>query len=192
MVTPMGIEPSETTLTAIRNFPSPANITNARSWFGLVNQVSWAYAISPIMQPFRDLIKPNNKFIWDEHLEKLFQESKEHLIECVREGVRAFDTSRPTCLQTDWCKEGIGYLLLQQHCSCTSSKAPLCRDGWKLVYAGSRTTQPSESRYSPTEGEALAVSWALNHSRIFALGRKNILISTDHKPLLSIFKDRDL
>ena len=84
-------------------------------------------------------------------------------------------------------------LVIQQHCSCTSSEAPLCcREGWKLVYAGSRTTQPSESRYSPTEGEALAISWALNHSRIFTLGCKNILIATDHKPLLGILKDRDL
>ena len=193
MITPTGIEPSPKILAAIENFPTPTNITNARSWFGLVNQVSWAYAISPLMQPFRDLIKPNKTFYWDEQLEQLFQDSKQKLIAAVKDGVKTFDCNKPTCLQTDWSKEGIGYLLLQQHCSCKSAKAPLCcPDGWKLVYAGSRVTQPSESRYSPTEGEALAVSWALHHSRLFTLGCKNLLTSVDHKPLLGIFKNRSL
>ena len=56
-VTPDGIKPSENLLSAIKNFPPPKDITGARSWFGLVNQVSWAYAISDIMLPFRDLVK---------------------------------------------------------------------------------------------------------------------------------------
>ena len=193
MVTSSGIEPSPKILSAIENFPTPTNITNARSWFGLVNQVSWAYAVSPLMQPFRDLIKPNKTFYWDDQLENLFQDSKSQLVAAVKDGVQSFDIKKPTCLQTDWSKDGIGYLLLQQHCSCKSTKAPLCcPDGWKLVYAGSRVTQPSESRYSPTEGEALAVSWALHHSRLFTLGCNNLLVSVDHKPLLGIFKNRSL
>ena len=64
------------------------------------------------MQPFRDLVKPNFKFHWDETLEKLFQDSKALLITTVEEGIQSFDINRPTCLQTDWSKEGISYLLL--------------------------------------------------------------------------------
>ena len=51
-ITPNGVTPSANILSAIQNFPIPTNITGARSWFDLVNQVSWAYAISPMMQPF--------------------------------------------------------------------------------------------------------------------------------------------
>ena len=63
------VAPSSSILEAIANFPIPKDISGARSWFGLVNQVVWAYAISPFMQPFRDLIKPNTKFL--KHLQVL-------------------------------------------------------------------------------------------------------------------------
>ena len=192
-LTPEGICPSDKVFAAIRNFPTPKDVTGARSWLGLVNQIAWAYAISPIMEPFRELVKPSNTFHWDSTLDKLFAESKELLIQKCAEGIKTYDCQRRTCLQTDWCKEGIGYLLLQQYCSCDTTKAPVCcKDGWRLVFAGSRFSSDAESRYSPTEGEALAVAWSLEHARMFVIGCQNLLISTDHKPLLGILKDRDL
>ena len=120
------------------------------------------------MQPFRDLFKPNVKFYWDETLDTVFHTSKQQIIQSVREGVQSFDFNRKTCLQTDWCQDGTRYLLLQQHCHCYSTNIPTCcPTGWKLIYAGSHLTTSSESRYSPSEGRALAVSWALQHSRMF-------------------------
>ena len=111
------------------------------------------------MQLFRDLVKPNSKFHWDETLEKLVQDSKALLITAVEEGIRSFDINRPTCLQTDWSKEGIGYLLLQKHCDYPMPNAPVCcPTALHLVYSGSRLTTPVESQYTPTEGEALAVA----------------------------------
>ena len=67
-----------------------------------------------------------------------------------------------------------------------------CPDGWRLVYAGSRLTDSAETRYSPTEGEALAVTWALDQANNFNLGCRNLTVATDHKTLLCIFNDRDL
>ena len=158
-IIPTGITPSNNLLSAIKDCPTPKDITRARSWFRLVNQVSWAYSISSIMQPFRDLIKPNSKFHWDETLDKLFQDSKALLITAVEEGIRSFDINQHTCLQTNWSQEGIGYLLLQNHFDCPMPNAPVCcPTGWHLVYAGSRFTMPAECRYAPTEGEALAVA----------------------------------
>jgi transposase InsO family protein len=192
-ITPDGICPSDELLAAIKSFPTPRDIHGARSWFGAVNQIAWAYATSPIMQPFRNLVKPNMTFAWDEALDKLFLESKELLIRKCTAGIRAFELNRRTCLQTDWSKTGIGYLLLQQHCDCDTAKAPVCcKDGWKLVFAGSRFTTDAETRYAPTEGEALAIAWSLQHARMFVLGCKDLMVSTDHRPLLGILKDRDL
>ena len=74
-ITPTGVTPSNNLLNAISSFPSPKNITDARSWFGLVNQVAWAYSLSPIMLPFRELVKKNSNFVWNESLEKAFQQS---------------------------------------------------------------------------------------------------------------------
>ena len=103
-----------------------------------------------------------------------------------------------TCLQCDWSRDGIGFLLLQKHCGCDPpnpldvSIKPCCESGWKLVFAGSRFTSDAESRYAPTEGEAAAVAWALKSSRLFVLGCPRLVIITDHKPLLGILNNRDL
>ena len=192
-ITPTGVSPSDKILSAIRDFPTPTSITDARSWFGLVNQVAWAYSLSPIMEPFRELVKSNNTFHWDNILDKLFEDTKSLIISKVEEGIQAFDVNRQTCLQPDWCQSGIGYLLLQKYCNCSIENAPVCcPDGWRLVYAGSRFTQSAETRYSPTEGEALAVTWALDHAKNFIHGCRNLIVVTDHKPLLGIFNDRDL
>ena len=192
-VTPNGVSPSNNVLAAIKDFPAPKDLQGARSWFGLVNQVSWAYATSKIMLPFRELVKHKAKFTWDDLLQKIFDESKEKIISAVKDGIESFDTNKETCIQCDWSKDGIGYLLLQKHCSCPMSDAPnCCPSGWRLVFAGSRFTTDPESRYAPTEGEALAVTWSLNHAKLFVLGCSKLTVITDHKPLLGIFRDRDL
>ena len=169
-LTPTGIALSNHILSAMKNF------LNARSWFGLVNQVAWAYSTSPIMEPFRELVKHNATFQWNSTLNQLFQQSKELLISKVEEGITTFDINRPTCLQTDWSETRIGYLLLQKYCSCLNDHAPVCcSDGWRLVFAGSRFLTPTESCYSPTEGEALAVAWSLENARMFVLGCQNLI-----------------
>ena len=54
-LTPNGVAPSDHILSAIKNFHKPTDLTNVQSWFGLVNQIAWAYSISPITEPFRQL-----------------------------------------------------------------------------------------------------------------------------------------
>ena len=192
-VTEAGVTPSDSMLAAISNFPVPKNITDARSWFGLVNQVAWAYSLGPIMQPFRELVKHNATFVWNDLLDQAFQESKVKIVELVKEGIAAFDVNRVTCLAPDWSKEGMGFFLLQKYCDCLIDKAPVCcPDGWKLIFAGSRYCKPPESRYAPIEGEAAAIVYALERSRLFILGCNNLVVCTDHQPLTGILGDRDL
>ena len=145
------------------------------------------------MEPFRELIKPNKKFFWDNNLDQLFHQSKRVIVDCVKSGVSLFDFNKTTCLQPDWSRTGVGYLLLQQHCSCDTNKAPTCcKGGWKVILAGSRFTNKTEQGYSPTEGEALAISWSLRHSRLFTQGCPKLIVATDHKPLVGVFNNREL
>ena len=90
-ITSSGVSPSESILNAILNFPVPKIITDARSWFGLVNQLAWAYILSPIMPPFRDLVKKISRFSWNQTLEKKFQESKQVIVKLVRQCVSTFN-----------------------------------------------------------------------------------------------------
>ena len=192
-ITDTGITPTEEMLNAIKKFPPPKDLTGARSWFGLIEQNAWAYSLSPFMKPFRDLLKPNAKITWDTSMQNIFETSKSKILEAIEHGVQSFDTSLPTCLQCDWSKDGVGYLLLQKHCQCQPEDNPnCCPEGWGLIFAGSRVTTSAESRYAPTEGEALAVHWALKHANMYVLGCPNLVIVTDHKPLLGILGDRDI
>ena len=186
------VSPAEKYFRAIQDFPTPKNLTDIRSWFGLLNQVSYSFSMAPIMQPFRDLLKPSVKFEWNEALENTFKESKHKIIEQIKQGVEIFDKNKPTCLSTDWSKDGIGFWLTQKHCKCTNMKPFCCKTGWKTCLLGSRFTHAAESRYAPIEGEALAVVEALEKSRHFVLGCENLTIAVDHKPLLKIFSDRSL
>jgi hypothetical protein len=189
----VGIKPMKEILTAIKNFPTPTDITGARSWFGLINQVAYAFSMTSEMQPFRDLLKPGRTWFWDETLNNLFEKSKEAVALMVENGVRSFEIGRATCLATDWSKDGVGFVLLQKHCLCTMDLAPnCCKEGWRLVFAGSRFTTDAESRYAPVEGEALAVIDALEKCRMFILGCPNLVVAVDHKPLLKILGDRRL
>ena len=191
-ITPDSVRPCKRYLDAIRNFPTPTNTTDIRSWFGLVNQVSYAFAMADRMLPFRELLKPGIPFHWDDTLNSLFNESKAAIISEIEEGVRIFDKSKPTCLATDWSKNGIGFWLFQKHCNCTSTDPFCCNTGWKITLVGSSFTHPAESRYAPVEGEALAVADTLDKARYFVLGCTDLTIAVDHKPLLKILGDRSL
>uniref|UniRef100_A0A3B1IPY4 Uncharacterized protein n=1 Tax=Astyanax mexicanus TaxID=7994 RepID=A0A3B1IPY4_ASTMX len=135
------VRPCSRYLDAIRDFPRPRNVTDVRSWFGLVNQVAYAFSMAERMQPFRRLLQNGVRFEWSSELEEVFRESKETIVREIERGVRIFDKSKPTCLATDWSKEGVGFWLFQKHCRCMPVKF----------------THAAESRYAPIEGEALAV-----------------------------------
>ena len=191
-ITPTTVQPCARQLEAIQSFPKPQNITDIRSWYGLVNQVAYAFAVAPCMLPFRNLLKPDTPFQWTNELDQAFEASKSEIIKQIKTGVEIYDKRRPTCLATDWSKNGIGFWLLQKHCDCSTSKPFCCTTGWKVALVGSRFTSAAESRYAPIEGEALAVVDALRKARHFVLGCPDLVIIVDHKPLLKIFGDRSL
>ncbi len=186
------VRPLPKYLDGIRNFPRPTNITDARSWFGLVNQVAHYGRLVDIMAPFRPLLSPKSKFEWSESLEDAFQKSKDAIIEAISQGVEIYDPNRITCLQTDYSGRGVGYWLRQKYCDCISEIPDCCPEGWRVTLAGSRSLRDAEKRYAPIEGESLAVAWALEDTRWFTLGCPNLIIATDHKPLLKILGDKCL
>jgi hypothetical protein len=165
-----GYSPTRKMLESIASFPTPRNTTGMKSWFGLVNQVSYSFARSSIMAPFRDSLKKGRIFYWDESLNQLFLESKEKIVQLVKDGVKSFEVGRPTMLTPDWSKDGVGFLLEQKHCDCTMDEAPHCGPyHWKLVNAVSRFLTDSETRFAPVEGEAAALVYALESNRMFVL-----------------------
>jgi len=191
-------KPSDNTLSAIKDFPMPdePRLVDIRSWYGLVNQIAPFITVSPVMAPFRDLLKTTktsgSKVYWDEELKKIFEDTKEKLCNAMTEGLSFYDVSKRTCVITDFSQKGIGFLIMQKHCKCTKGELlSCCQNGWKLVLCKSRHLEEAEKKYMPIEGEALAIDWALKTGRLYLLGCE-FEILTDHKPLVKIFNDKPL
>ena len=186
------VEPLPAHVKAIREYPAPRNITDMRSYFALVNQVSPFYATQPELLPFRELLKKNSVFYWDGVLQKLFDESKNKIADKVLEGITRFEVGRWTGLLTDWCKQGLGYLLVQKHCGC-EELTPICCSGvWRVCMVGSRFTSAAEQNYSPVEGEMLAVADGLYKTRFYTQGCEKLIVGVDHKPLLGLLNGKPL
>ena len=186
------ISPLPKYLDSIRNFPTPKSITDIRAWFGLVNQVAHYAQLRNLVEPFRQFLSPKVTFFWNADLDKVFNASKEAIIQMIKEGVQIYDIKRKTCLRCDWSQEGIGFYLMQKHCLCDSDHPDCCEDGWKVTLCGSRFMKKAESRYAPIEGEALAVAWALEQTKFFTLGCDDLIVVVDHKPLTKVLGDRTL
>ena len=177
------VKPTSAFLEAIRDFPTPTDVTGIRSWFGLVEQCSYSFSKTGPMEPFRPLLKPSAVFEWTTELQKVFEDSKGEIIKKIEHGIKTFDMKRQT---------GIGFLLLKKTCSCTVLTPLCCDEGWIVVFAGSRFTTGAESRYSPVEGEMLGAAWAMKKCQLFILGCDSFLLALDHKPLLSLLGQKDL
>ena len=179
-VSEAGFTVDERKTKAIREFPTPSNITDLRSFIGLANQLGpFSPEIAGAAEPLRDLLRPSRTWMWTTQHEEAFREVKRKL---VAPPVLAFyDTSKPTALQTDASRlNGLGYALLQLHGS-----------DWKLVQCGSRFLTSCETRYAVIELEMSAVTWAVKKCRPFLAGRRFEII-TDHRPLVSILTHKSL
>ena len=100
------IKPAESMTESIRNFPAPKNITQARAFFGLVEQVSFAFSKCADMVHFRHLLSPKTKFVWSDDLEREFGLAKASIVRKIHKGVTMFQVDRITALVTDWSIEG--------------------------------------------------------------------------------------
>ena len=47
-----GVRPCKKFIESIRNFPRPENLSEARSFFGMINQVSYSFSMSAVLEPF--------------------------------------------------------------------------------------------------------------------------------------------
>lgn len=165
---------------AISAFPSPDNISDLRSFFGLVNQLSaFTSEISDLLHPLRPLLSPKSEYLWTAEHEEAFSAAKKALVS--PPSLTYFNPERPLALHTDGSKlNGIGFVLKQ-----------LQEDGhWHVVQAGSRFLSPTESRYAAIELEMLAVSWAVVKCRLFLSGLPHFDVIVDHKPLVPILNSK--
>ena len=181
-----GIKPTDETLSSISNFPRPSDITGIRSWFGLVEQVAFSFSKTRLMEPCRKLLAKNSEYLWTDKLQTSLELAKTEIVKPVAKGVTSYKLDSWTCLVTDWSKTGIGYVMWQKHCACSTIHPTCCEGGWSMITCGLRFCTAAETRYHPIEGELLRVTWALEKTAYYTLGSDKLLVLVDHKPLLGL------
>ena len=182
IVNSTGCKPDPSKVASIRDFPAPKDLTNLRSWFGLINQfAAFGPDIKHALAPMQSLLKPKHKFLWlDEH-QKAFELVKEILTKEDSPLLRHFDPSLPITLTTDASRTGLGFILTQENAEGNTG----------LVQCGSRFLSHAETRYAVIELEAMAIQWAILKCKNYLLGTKFVVL-TDHKPLEGVMNGRDL
>ena len=95
--------------------------------------------------------------------------------------LEAFDVNLKTNLLVDSSREGIGYVLTQEHLDGRIS----------IIKCGSVRLSKTHSRYAPTELERLGISWAVRDNHVYLLGLERVYVFTDHRPL-SILEKKNI
>jgi len=92
------------------DFPTPANHTDLRSFFGLANQLSSnTDTLSKLLFPMRALLSSKHDFLWTEEHSQAFTEAKAKLVEVPT--LAYFSLAKETRLWTDG--QGLGFVLQQ-------------------------------------------------------------------------------
>ena len=177
IVTDKGVLPDPARLSALASFKSPTNITELRSFLGLMNTISSYHPdLAQLTARMRELLKKQNTFLWLDDHEIEFNKVKDAIAKT--QALSAFDPNLDTVLLTDASRlHGLGFLLLQ-----------LRPDGsYSIIRCGSVTLTDTQRRYAVCELESLGIFWAIKKCRFWLRGLHNFVVWTDHKPLTSCF-----
>ena len=180
-LTSKGYTPSPHLTNAISDYPRPSSKTDIRSFVGLINVLrDFDESIAELASPLTSLMSPKVDFLWTQAQEQAFQSLKSRLLS--PKILVHFIPDQPLRMETDASRKGLGFCLFQ-----------MGRDHiYRLLQVGSRHITPTESRYSVTEIELLAVVWALNKAKFFCQGAPDIDLIIDHRPLVSIINFKTL
>lgn len=175
-----GNSPGERNVVKIKNFPTPTNATDIRSFLGLSGYYrKYVHRYGEIAEPLNRLTRKNCVFVWGEEQQASFDALKQALVTApilsspLREAVQ--------CISCDASFKGISYIASQV-------------DSWdgleneQVLSYGSRGLHGSETRFSIHHLEALSVVCGVKYYKHWLKGKKFILI-TDHSSLVHIFSN---
>lgn len=176
-----GIRPSPSKVEAIKNFRKPKDVTELRSFIGLVTYISPSIRnFADIMEPLNRMTKSSSLKEWGVEQDGAFAKIKLTIEEEIL--TRAFfDETCPTKIFTDASPKGLGAVLVQTQ---TDPDTGLKRD--RVIACASKSLTATEKRYPQTQKEALAIVWGVEKFDYYLIGRK-FEIYTDYEPLKFIF-----
>ena len=170
-----GISPDPKKTTAIENMKPPQNPSEVISFLGMTNFMSrFIPNYATINEPLRNLTKKDTQWTWNKKEQDAFDQLREVIS---NESINAYyDPKKTTSVIVDASPVGLGAMLVQ---------------GNQVIAYSSRSLTSTETRYSQTEREALAIVWACEHFDMYLRGAQSFTVITDHKPLENIWKKKN-
>ncbi|XP_061156017.1 uncharacterized protein K02A2.6-like [Syngnathus typhle] len=173
-----GLHPIAQKVKAIKDAPAPANVSELKSFLGLLNYYNkFLPNLATLLAPLHELLRHDVRWKWDKEQEEAFQKAKDLLN--TSDVLVHYSADRELVLACDASPYGVGAVL--SHIMENGSERPI---GFV-----SRTLQPAETRYSQLDKEGLAVMFGIERFHKYIYGR-NFTIYTDHKPLIYLFNEK--
>ena len=170
-----GVFPHRDKAQGIRDFATPNNVTELRSFLGMVNQMNAFYPyMSRCVSSLQALLKKDVAFTWLLEHEEAFEDIKRKLAKGL--ALHHFDSAMITSLITGASRTGIVFALIQQ--------SP---GGPRIIQCGSRSLTPAEKNYAIIELESLAIVWAIKKAKFYLWGMPHFDVIKDHRPLMGVF-----
>lgn len=170
MISKKGVEVMEEKVKIIKDWPSPTNVSELRSFLGLANYYrKFIKGSSEIARPLTDLLKKAEVWRWSEKEQAAMEKLKQALSNAPV--LLIPDPELPFELTTDASDYAIGAVLTQNQ-----------GKGHQPVAFESRKLNSAEMNYPTHEKELLAIVHAIKVWRHY-LDAQAFIVHTDHSPL---------
>lgn len=172
-----GIHPVPDKVKAIANARRPENVTELKSFLGLLNYYgNFLPDLATRLAPLHKLLRKEQKWMWGKAQEESFQSVKELILSA--DVLAPYDPTKELYLQCDASPYGVGAVLSVKDSDGTE----------RPVGFASRSLTDAEKNYSQLDREGLAVIFGLKKFHKYVFGRP-FTILTDHKPLITLFNE---
>merc|ERR1711954_529223 len=170
------VKPDPEKLECLRAFPRPNDSKDIQSLIGVIKTFErWNFSLSGKCKKIRELGKKDNKFLWTPDHKAEFIALKQEILG--NRSVIPFDLGKKIEIYTDAAKTGgFGYALCQTN-----------EEGYnRIVSCGSTGLTDAQKRSAMVELELAGIVFALENSKFYCLGAKDITVWTDHRALVDL------
>ena len=181
LISPEGIRPDPDKINKLPSWPIPKTKKQVQGYLGYAGYFrNFIQKYASITKPLCNLTKDDTTFEWTKECQTAFDTLNQQLLSAQK--LVYPDFQAPFYVVTDASKWALGAVLMQK----SSDEKRLN----PIEYA-SKLLNQTQQKYSTTDLEALAVDFGLSKFRYIIYGY-DIIVVTDHRPLLSIFKTKNL
>ena len=181
IVSSEGIKPDPEKVESLKEADRPRNKAELVSFLSMIQSNSeFIPNLAVETTNLRELTAKHARFKWTEKQQKEFEKLKEVFHADILN--RYFDPNETTFIFIDAHRTGLSAILAQGNSLETA----------KVVATASRATTKIEQRYPQIDLEGMSADFGLRRFRQYLVGGPEVVVVTDHKPLVSIFNNRRL